>query len=105
MDLLKLLQWGERLSSDSGAQLGEDGTMITSAPSAASTNGGIASREGEKTESVTLKLVSCLRQLRHVPREELVTFLQDTLDVLLMLLVKAPQKDQLDNHVFEALVI
>lgn len=50
------------------------------------------------------ELKLCLSQLRVVPREELVIFLQDTLDVLLHLLIKAPDKNRLDEAVFEALV-
>ena len=54
--------------------------------------------------SAGAELKKCLSNLRHVDRDELITFLQDTLDVLLLLLIKAPDKNNLDNAVFEAFV-
>ncbi|XP_068248213.1 dedicator of cytokinesis protein 2 isoform X3 [Palaemon carinicauda] len=45
-----------------------------------------------------------LEGLRHVPSEELMVFLQDTLDVLLEILMINSTSDDSDNRVFEALV-
>ncbi|XP_045614067.1 dedicator of cytokinesis protein 1 isoform X2 [Procambarus clarkii] len=49
-------------------------------------------------------LESCLQGLRHVPPEELMVFLQDTLDVLLEILMNNSTDDDSDNKVFEALI-
>ncbi|XP_071513992.1 dedicator of cytokinesis protein 2 isoform X2 [Panulirus ornatus] len=49
-------------------------------------------------------LESCLQGLRRVPSEELMVFLQDTLDVLLEILMNNSTDDDSDNKVFEALI-
>ncbi|XP_042238025.1 dedicator of cytokinesis protein 1-like isoform X2 [Homarus americanus] len=49
-------------------------------------------------------LLSCLQGLRRVPPEELMVFLQDTLDVLLEILMNNTTDDESDNYVFEALI-
>ncbi|XP_063609034.1 dedicator of cytokinesis protein 1-like isoform X2 [Penaeus indicus] len=54
------------------------------------------------TDTTTLR--HCLEGLRRVPSEELMVFLQDTLDVLLEILMNSSTDDDSDNKVFEALV-
>ncbi|XP_063852697.1 dedicator of cytokinesis protein 1-like isoform X3 [Scylla paramamosain] len=49
-------------------------------------------------------LESCLQGLVRVPADELMVFLQDTLDVLLEILMNNSTGDYSDNKVFEALV-
>uniref|UniRef100_A0A6A7FSL4 Dedicator of cytokinesis protein 1 isoform X2 n=2 Tax=Hirondellea gigas TaxID=1518452 RepID=A0A6A7FSL4_9CRUS len=104
VNLLKLLEWSGRLSNSCGTELlssGGGGGHMTNGGADHSAGGG----QGSPSEgSLAEELVECLSQLRVVPREELVTFLQDTLDVLLHLLIKAPDTNNLDNAVFEALV-
>lgn len=53
------------------------------------------------TDTETLR--HCLEGLRRVPSEELMVFLQDTLDVLLEILMNSSTDDDSDNKVFEAL--
>ncbi|XP_050707802.1 dedicator of cytokinesis protein 1-like isoform X3 [Eriocheir sinensis] len=50
------------------------------------------------------KLEACLQGLVRVPNDELMVFLQDTLDVLLDILMSNSSGDYSDNRVFEALV-
>lgn len=49
-------------------------------------------------------LEECLQGLRRVPADELMVFLQDTLDVLLEIMMNNSENEDSDNKTFEALV-
>jgi len=54
--------------------------------------------------SPAAELRKCLLELKRIDWVEMIIFLQDTLDVLLLLLIKAPDSNNLDYAVFEAFV-